>query len=234
MNKRAHYIRLYRRLGLDDNATLKDLKNRYHHLASKHHPDKLHSSDASKTDTTRFQEIQSAYHELKTHHAQHSTLPLEIQNTSILRPKPKTKSNAITAKHLSRLTSLFAISIFLFFLYILYTPNQSDFTHQGINESNYANEAKLPIADPSHKANNKLIVSNTDVNHHPIVLDMKMGMVFDLLGAPDVAIGNSWYYGESEIIFRDGKVAGWIVDPASTIKTDKNLPLTQTPVSPLR
>lgn len=102
--------------------------------------------------------------------------------------------------------------------------------------SPYQNKGETSSILPADKKNTPITKypannSNEKINAHPITLGMTMGKVFELIGVPDDAVGDNWYYGASEIYFRDGRVSGWLNDSSSPIKTDSDQPLVLVPTS---
>jgi hypothetical protein len=236
MNLRAHYIRLYKRLGLANEATIADLKHRFHSLANQYHPDKSSQKEASSDTTEIFTEIQSAYQELKSYHSQHGFLPLENLNSRQSTEQPDFRTTqqlhrpSFSIKPiLSGIMLIILLTIFLIPHKNISPTTEGDLAPQ-LNESN---------SDPSLEGLNDSISVNTHptspekINVHPITLGMSMGKVFEIIGVPDDAVGDIWYYGTFEIYFRDGRVSGWLNDASSTIKTDSSQPLVLMP-TPVR
>jgi len=236
MNLRAHYIRLYKRLGLANEATVADLKHRFHSLANQYHPDKSSQKEGLSDTTDIFAEIQSAYQELKSYYSHHGFLPLENINSR----QSSSQSDLETTQQLRRPS--FSIKpilsgimlIILLVIFLIPHKNISPITEDNLapqkDESNPSTSLEAKNGSISDKAYSTF---PEKLNAHPITLGMTMGKVFELIGVPDDAVGDNWYYGTFEIYFRDGRVSGWLNDASSTIKTDSNHPLVLLP-TPVR
>jgi hypothetical protein len=227
MNRKAHHIRLYKRLNLADSATIADLKKSYFHLANRYHPDKVLHQESSSTDVELFNDVQAAYRELKQFHDRHGHLPLSAEVDSYEQsnsPKSDLRSHRFGT---ISLPSYLLSGIFITLLVLLLVvPNRDD-------RNTTTLDAKIPTQNHPHPGSDSVTSTAPLVQHtpsraklqtSPITIGLPMGEVFDLLGVPDSTINNQWYYGTSEIYFRDGFVSGWNNDPKSPIWTDESLP----------
>ena len=125
LNKREKYLRI---LGLDENATSKEIRDCYHLLAKKFHPDKNHAPDAHNT----FVNIQEAYSYLTKNKIKYWKNSYSKSNdTSIkekdrlerirlakekLRAYEQREAQKLDEKH-KELTSGIKWSVFIFFAY---------------------------------------------------------------------------------------------------------------------
>lgn len=229
MNQRIHYKRLYSKLGLTKSASIIDLKHRYHQLAAKYHPDKNILEKDQQKKLVLFQDIQSAYQELNKYYAKHERLPYEATESLKHESLPQYKTH-----HKEDQPSLSSIIWFTFLailliIILLFIPAQDNSYFHEDNIPNDALDSNTPLNSRSLTDSNESNTLYANKNKRAILIGMTMGKVFELLGVPDSTVGNNWYYGNSEIYFRDGLVAGWNIDPASSIKSAKGLPLHQTP-----
>jgi hypothetical protein len=237
MNRKAHHIRLYKRLNLSDSATIADLKKSYFHLANKYHPDKATRPEPTPINTELFNEVQTAYRELKQFYEQYGHLPL---NSGLDSPGHLNRSKPDS--HTRRFGTIGRSSYLLFgllmtlLLILLFLPSPDD-RNTTLSEANSSSKSQLkPGGDLTTDAHLHIQHSPSlaELQTQPIRIGLSMGEVFDLLGVPDTTINNQWYYGSSEIYFRDGLVSGWNNDPKSPMWTDDSLPSRVTPQPRLR
>ena len=233
MNRKAHHIRLYKRLNLTETATIADLKKSYFHLANKYHPDKTTKPELTPINAELFNEVQTAYRELKKFYEQHGYLPL---NPGLDTPEHlnEAKQNSSTRRFgtIHPSSYLFPGLMITLLLILLFLPTSDD-KNTTLLEDNAPGKGHHPTPggdgttpnEPHARYTPPLALSQK----HPIIIGLSMGEVFDLLGVPDTTINNQWYYGSSEIYFRDGLVSGWNNDPKSPIWTDEALPSHVTP-----
>jgi hypothetical protein len=213
-----------------ENASVIDLKYRYHQLASKYHPDKNIEANDQQKKSELFHEIQAAYEELNKFYTTHKHLPFEITE-SIYRDIPL-KHESHQKKDQPNLSSivLFSLLAVLLITILFFIPAQDNpyFQDQQKLDDSLDTTMSDTSTSLSEQAENK--TSYPTKYKRKIRIGMTMGKVFDLLGVPDSTVGDNWYYDNSEIYFRDGLVAGWNIDPASSIKTAKGQPLHRTPL----
>lgn len=225
MKRRAHFIKIYKKLGLPETASLTDLRQRYHHLASLYHPDKTAQGGTSTTNIELFQETHAAYRELKSYYKTHGYLPLSPQQTVIF-PTSKTITAKVHFPRHSRWPFAFLATLAIALIFIVFfmpnknqtitatpqdAPGHSEFHYLPDNQSQISSQPTN--STPSIKTSGK-----------PLKLGMSMGETFELLGIPDATVGEQWFYGDSEVYFSDGRVSGWNNNPISPINTDPNLP----------
>jgi hypothetical protein len=237
MNRKAHHIRLYKRLNLHDSATITDLKKSYFHLANKYHPDKVAQTESSSTNAQLFNEVQNAYRELKQFHEQHGHLPLNTDFESsehTNKTYPHSSAHRFgTIRRSSYLLSGVLFTLLLILLFLPYPDDRNTTSPKGISSSKNRLKSGDDLSthtDPHIRHRPSL----AELQTQPIKTGLSMVEVFDLLGVPDSTINNQWYYGSSEIYFRDGLVSGWNISPKSPIWTDKSLPSYVTPQPRLR
>lgn len=230
MKRRAHYIRLYRRLDLPESATLNDLKYNYHLLATHYHPDKTTQIEVQSVDVELFKDIQAAYRELKRYNNEHGYLPLSVTQNAVYHPgEPEVIEKAGT-KRPSVFPSLILAGLGILFIFILiypFTPGQNGQSDN--TDHTYSMDELSRIEAGTQDITHNSSPAPRNPQKRPLQMGMKMGKVFELLGVPDTTVGSNWYYGNSEIYFRDGHVAGWVITADSPIIIDKNQPLVQYP-----
>jgi hypothetical protein len=230
MNRRAHYIRLYKRLGLSESATLDDLKLSYRRLAGKYHPDKSAQLKSTPISDDYFIEIQSSYRELRRYHDQHGDMPLKNFNQHSYKSNSNLNRDTTTTSSPYKIHRIaFALILTLFLIFIL-LPNTNN-THVQARKASTQNSDKnesINHLPTEHAA--KLQHSHEGLDQPELELGMTMGETFEILGVPDDTINDIWYYNSSEIYFRDGLVAGWKNAPESPIQTDHKLPNKITPL----
>lgn len=234
MKRRAHFIRLYRRLDLPGSATLDDLKHNYHFFAARYHPDKSEQDEALSDNTELFKEIQAAYRELRRFHNEHGFLPLSVTQPTIYPASgTETAEPEHKIKHPSLSSSIILGSIgILFITTLLYTPDSDMATHPNSTELNGSSNNFDDLSPAQEPLEENKSPAPRNPQQHPLKLGMTMGETFELLGVPDAAVGDQWFYGNSEVYFRDGRVAGWNNSPDSPITTDCTLPANVAPIPP--
>lgn len=222
MKQRAHYIRLYKRLELNDSASFEMLRLNFRRLATLYHPDK--SNDLN---TQQFQDIQTAYHELKKYYSKHGRLPLggtEEFSTPEIDPI-RASSNPKIPRF--KLSSALYVLMTLIFLILLFIPPQGENTPTTVDNQSEGKPVNSKQITSTHTPEEKQ--SSITTKLPPIELGMRMGKIFEILGVPTDSVGDHWYYGNSTIFFRDGRVIGWHLDPNSPIRIQDSQPRIVTP-----
>lgn len=183
------YLSCYQILQLDPDSDWAQARHHYRLLASRHHPDRPDHDpgDFSLTDINR------AYRTLKEYYRTNGTMPLMRKASTNGAPfsRPERKF------HFKRKFLLIGALIAAF--YVGYQSHDESGALPGESVT-VAPQPPLPVQAPP-----------TEPSKPPprIVSGDTLGRVVEVLGPPDDRNGQRWYYGNSWIEFRDGRVIDW-------------------------
>lgn len=225
------FTQCYKLLEIDCHSSFNELKKAYRSLVQKWHPDRFNDETEKKAATDKFTELTTAYKLLSDHYNHHGVFPLpeHLQNsTSTITAKPKAdtvKTEKTTQNHSKKRTTepnrqdhpvpgqgwkyknifiLLSFSIFILGSYQLIhsltvADSQNSIEHRSathVQEVKTRTTVKTPHGD--RKKDSKFFTYGSS-----------LGDVIVAQGAPDKMEDNIWYYGKSEVHFKDGKVVYW-------------------------
>lgn len=192
-DKDVDYTRCYQILGLDPGSDWSDAVKHYRSLAARYHPDRQGNEPGDFSAA----EINIAYRTLKKYYQSHGALPLSrskpVSKTPFPRPRGH-RDHSLRNYFLS-----FLASAILFYAYShLETRRDSD-SDSALSEKGHSID--MPPEEPG---------ASDRPDHHAVIWHGdSLGKVAELLGPPDDTREARWYYGDSWIQFRDGRVIDW-------------------------
>lgn len=243
MKRRYSYIDCYRILNIEPGCSWDELRKAYRIQIQKWHPDRFPEESAEKLAADdKIKCITSANQQLVAYYRKQGRLPdPEAASTPSALPRPGRPVHNSTGPtpsqtppiHSKKSSSPSLLPIFVLIAIVSYLVwNYTPYTHPPVatpkkteplkNESREATITNQQISPSAGStANNKIISSNTAIKSNTdefITYGSTVGAVISIQGPPTNQIGDTWFYGESEIYFLDGKVIGWRHMPGSTLK----------------
>lgn len=192
----------YRILGLPPECDWEQARHRYQQLVSRLHPDRPAASGQKQSLT----EINLAWRQLRKYYQQHGHLPLQTNGVnSAARPVTPFEPAlaAVGNHHWRRWLAVMAIPIALLLLW----PDRTT----------PPRPAESWVAPPpvTTEAESPAITAVSTVRHGD-----PLGHVVETLGPPHDIRGSRWYYGDSWIELRDGRVSDWHSSVDHPLPTD--------------
>lgn len=242
MKRRYSYRDCYRILNIEPGCTWDELRKAYKLQIQKWHPDRFTDESAEKQAADdKIKRITSANQQLVAYYRKHGRLPEpEVENTASALPRPAPNSHyssgttpaqtahTFTKKSNPSLVPILILISIISFLVWKYAP----YTHAPSIENRNMAPARtdtLLKAPTTHKTispingtDKNAIITNSITtsgdDDETISYGSTVGAVIAIQGPPTRQIGDTWFYGESEIYFLDGKVIGWRHMPGSALK----------------
>lgn len=232
---KKQYDNHYQILGIQPGASWKQLRKTYKKLVNRWHPDRYQQDlRQRKLAEEKTKEITQAYKELSEYYKKFDSLPMpgeESGNSSQETPEPppppvvhpspedlaahdkqasgspEPEPKSWFFKHPRRTLSAAGLIIGL---YLLSLPDAPEFEDQAfIGEEN-----------PGAATNNvtKEIPAVKAQKGNYITIGSTIGEVYTIQGVPTRTEENIWYYGNSKILFSNGKVSGWEEGPENILR----------------
>lgn len=195
----------YRILGLAPESDWEQARHRYQQLASRYHPDR----PAALTDGQSLSEINLAWRQLRKYYQQHGHMPLEAKGVCpASRPVTPFQPSLppIKARYWSRIMTIVAAATVLLIL----IPHRTPPTAQPQPQPEGDAAAETPMAAASGETQAPIMIRHGD----------PLGYVVETLGPPHDTRGSRWYYGDSWIELRDGRVSDWNSSADYPLPTD--------------
>jgi hypothetical protein len=237
MKKRYTYAECYRILDIDPACTWDELRRSYKLQIHKWHPDRYTDKSAEKAAADdKIKRITTAHQQLVTYFRQHGKLPApetppapqKLPQPDKMHPRAATSSSR--AKHAEppvKKTGLVSVvggiilagTLFWFYL------TSNDVTSTMPQPSASATSAPQIKSKPDFDSNQHSQIATRPEQQPTIAEDefitygSSIGEVIAIQGAPTDNIGDTWYYGNSELYFENGKVVGWKHASDSKLKT---------------
>ena len=240
-------------LGVDHDSSWSDIKTAFQRAAREWHPDRhIEEPEKQKLAEERFKIISQAYNALSSYYQRHGRLPgdpAQAQEASPLAEEqgfeaPRQAGTSIWSRHASeeesmlwhiivRRSAIVLLSIgTAIALLILLLSADGPFSNLAADRpytagkplgGNGPGSRPLNLVRPDSPA-----VAVKPVQHHSksLALGATFGETQDILGVPARVEGDIWFYGKSEIHFKDGFVADWIIsdsDPLNVSLTRKRV-----------
>lgn len=201
----------YRTLGLAPECDWEQARHRYQQLVSRHHPDRPVAS----ADGQSLSEINRAWRQLRKYYQQHGHMPLEskgvsaanLTNLANLANRPVTPfesaQTSLKTRYWTRILAVVAVAAGLLLLMPDRTPSvqQPELEH-------------VPAAAPMPTASEEPAPASLIGYGDPL------GHVIETLGPPHDTRGSRWYYDDSWIELRDGRVSDWYSSADHPLPTD--------------
>ena len=220
MNQSHSFEKCFKLLDIDtrNESSLDDVKKSYRKLIQKWHPDRYKNDDEKEIATNKLKDLNTAYKQLANYFRKHGSLP-QITPPPII-PKEVTKTytekNTNTKKQYSQtntnrkipLTVVFGVVIIfgLFFMYMetITSPTQN----ASVKSQSTGSDSKLGVRK---KHNQKQTASKKKkIKYKYFTEGSSLSEVILIQGPPEKIIDNIWYYGKSEVHFKNGIVSYWV------------------------
>jgi len=241
-------------LGVDYNSSWPDIKTAFQRAAREWHPDRyIAEPEKQKLAEERFKIISQAYNALSSYYQRHGRLPEDPAQAQAASPlaeeqgfeAPRQAGTSIWSRQASEEDSmlrhiilrrsaivLLSIGTAIALLNLLLSADGSfndlaadrPYTAGKLLGGNGPGSRPLSMVRPDSPA-----VAEKPGQHHPglLALGATFGETQNILGLPARAEGNIWFYGKSEIHFKNGFVTDWIIsdsDPLNVSLTRNSVP----------
>ena len=229
------YHEHYLLLGIHRGDSWPKLRHAYKVQMRRWHPDRYTDSETDKRKAEeRTKQINQAYQELADFYNQHGRLPLDapthiVETTSDAVPDAPAepvaaRPSAASEVRRQRLRRGSAPGLILSVVltatvgYLLWGSKDVDRGHIDISQSG-------SIASTDTKPTESHTVSNTlpDTNSGWFGIGSTLGEVYSIEGVPTRVDGDTWYYGNAQVYFQNGKVVCWADTDPPQLKTDRSL-----------
>ncbi|MDF1821514.1 MAG: J domain-containing protein [Alcanivoracaceae bacterium] len=187
------YLHCYRVLELDADSNWETARRHYRTLASRHHPDRPGHDTSGPSQA----ELNRAYGLLRDYYQQHQRLPLQKTATPSTPFRPgaspvhRTPARAAQPRRWTRNILRLGIAGAAAVAILVFWPDQ-------------------PGRQPEQARSPAVSLTTTEAEETPVIrLGDRLGHVAQVLGPPRDTRNDRWYYGDSWIEFRDGRVANW-------------------------
>jgi len=218
--KQSHsYEKCYELLNININCSWEELRKTYRTLVHKWHPDRCVDEKEKTLATDKLKDLNTAYKQLSDYYSKFGTLPLFPAPAKTEEPSSTTEKEDFnfikaekvsSAKKQTNLQSIFMFAIVAITMVILYSYLD---TIISISIS-----TQLDFSD-DYLANKKNVIKNNQHLNKKREIEPQIkyfsygstiGEVILIQGPPDKTIEDVWFYGESEIHFKDGLVIKWV------------------------
>lgn len=194
----------YRTLGLTPESDWEQARHRYQQLVSRHHPDRPVAS----ADGQSLTEINRAWRQLRKYYQQHGHMPLQANGASpAARPVTPFEPTMKPAKSHHRIRLLVVMAVAAVLLLLL--PDHAPPLQQPDPQPEFVHQAE-PIPPATEEPATVSVIRYGD----------PLGYVVETLGPPHDTRGSRWYYGDSWIELRDGRVSDWHSSVDHPLPTD--------------
>lgn len=223
--KQSHtFEKCYSLLNINLDCNWDDLRKTYRLLIKKWHPDQFMDEKEKSLATDKLKDLNTAYKQLADYYKKNGKLPLKSNTASrpVTRNTQRTnyKSRATTSKNIQKRKKYSPHIMFILLLSFMVagyqyienvisflTPDDSvDLTFKKRNTHNHLKERNSNSPNES-KA-------------EYFTYGSSIGKVILIQGRPDKIIGNIWFYGKSEIHFKNGLVTKWIRSTSKPLKAE--------------
>jgi hypothetical protein len=185
------FLHCYRILGLTPECDWEQARHHYKQLVSRLHPDRPTASVEGPSLT----DINRAWRQLRKYYQQHGQMPLQTTdgNPAHLPVTPfETVLTPIRKHHRIRILAVLAAATVFLILFSYRVPPPTQ-----------ANAEAAIISSPSPPAARQPATASIIRHGDPL------GHVVETLGPPQDTRGSRWYYGDSWIELREGRVSDW-------------------------
>ena len=243
--KQTHSFKhCYALLQISFDCNVDDLKKSYRALIRKWHPDQFKNDEEKALATDKVKDINIAYQQLTKHYKKYGTLPLfapaEAKPT-VSHPQTNKKSTRFKSPKRTQFTKINkkgnrakSYSLYVFAITIIFVSYQ------------YLDSIVMDIVPPINTPKEVNSINNTSMIDTKSKIKQKsipkreviyftygstIGDVISIQGPPDNIVGNIWFYGKSEIHFKDGLVIKWYRTVGSPLKAQAILILKKKTIS---
>lgn len=239
MKKTFSYKSCYQILNLLPDSTYVELRIKYKKAIQKWHPDKFDEGSNKKiAATNKIKQVNIAYNQLQSFYKANGHLPpIELEhpgthktnltqtndNNHIKKTTQKsqngTKSKERKSKsfHLIHYSLIILIFIGTYYGYDNNKPSTPSPTTKNAG-TNYINVNE----DAEHNIKNSALDlqenKSQQIDDDYFTKGSTISDVIRIQGVPNETIDNIWFYGKSEIHFKDGRVVKWVRSPETPLK----------------
>lgn len=232
-------------LNINIDCNWDDLKKSYRRLIQKCHPDRFKDENDKEVATKKLKDLNIAYKQLSNYYRKHGTLPLSIpaptehnknQSNRKKDTVPPAKKQPLQTQRKKTLP-LVLIIIFIPVTGIFIYPNldsivisfydlfESQDKYQATKNkepkksnpvtSTYKTDEISPYQD---SFGNEQLTNTLKKENKFFTYGSTIGEVILIQGPPEKIEGEIWYYGESEVHFKDGLVIDWFRNSNNPLK----------------
>lgn len=231
----------YRLLGLSPTSDWADAHQAWRRAVQKWHPDRFTAEPERRHRAeARMQRLNAAHATLEAYYQKHGCLPLQASTATPTEVKPAeppaatqpTSSGEAPTCRTQRFPR-FALAIvgLLFVVFYPWLLPEDTSTHPSPPMPDPATPPQPHLTTApalTHPGKPKAITSPAPLGStrqvHPPGNDFftygdPLGKVIEIQGVPTRTVGDIWFYGASEVHFRDGRVVRWYASPDFPLKT---------------
>ena len=225
--KESHsYNQCYKLLNINIDCDWEELRKAYRTLVHKWHPDRCADDKEKALATDKLKDLNTAYKQLSDYYSKHGVLPLVPPPVQPEKPsatvnkddfshvkaeKIPTAKNQAQKKPNVNLQSFFIFAAVVAIMAIIYPYLNSIVmtmsTQFDSADETFLNKKNITKTKLDIKKKKKII---TKIETEYFTYGSTLGEVILIQGPPDKTIENVWFYGESEIHFKDGLVIEWL------------------------
>jgi len=224
------YSGCYATLGVTPDTEWNTLRSRYKRLIGTWHPDRYPPGADKAVAEERSKQITRAYKALETYRRRHGALPPlpsaapaaaepvePDEHSDSLRPERQAEpafADAWGRESASRTKPRALRRIAVSLLAI------GGLAYLAIGQS-----WKLEEDEPSASSTAEPAPQAADASDAPrISVGSTLGEVYSVQGVPTATKGDTWYYGQSQIQFLQGRVVSWVENPANPLRVTHDEP----------
>ncbi|WP_456406398.1 J domain-containing protein [Thiolapillus sp.] len=221
-----NYRNCYEILQLHPGANWEELRKSYKHLAQHGHPDRFHGDpDALREAEIGLRQLNAAYKILEDYYRQHNRLPLgssshaewQFQNTSDLKAKEEQfrPQRRVLSFPVSKWL-VFAVPAGVVVLAIGFLLA----AHSGSEDV----ESPMPVAEEA--ASGMPTAAPVPAKRRVFAYGDTWKQVLDIQGDPSEVVGDTWFYGKSQVVFEHGRVTSWSQHDDNPLRVQGETPKT--------
>lgn len=232
------YLRYYACLEIAPGCEWTQLRDQYRLLAKRWHPDHFHDDREKAVADEKIKEINQAFNAFSVYYKTHGRLPLTAPTPHDQRPHHSTagtasepRAHADTGFHYqaaprtaaprarrrgpTMMAALALTAMAAYWLWPLGAPEPLPYVNTAPVELPPAPAQPYPVAPQ--------VTPVSAAQQTFFTIGSTLGEVHAVQGNPSRVEGEIWYYGNSKVYFRNGRVERWHMDPASPINARMEL-----------
>lgn len=235
MKKRYAYAECYRILDVDPACSWDELRRAYKLQIQKWHPDRFADKTAEKDAADdKIKRITAAHQQLVAYYRRHGKLPPpETEPAPQKLPRPdRVRPNAAassdwpkqTAKNepKSNILPIMGGILLIAVLFWFNSPNNELSSPKSVRKEPAKTAIQKDLSNeeyPLHEQTVTAEIPTAPKDEKFVTYGSSIGEVISIQGPPSQSEGDIWYYGDSELYFKDGVVIGWKHMPGSKLRT---------------
>jgi hypothetical protein len=221
------YDELYRLLGVDATVSWDTVRAAHRRLVRKWHPDRFgHSDQERRAAEERTKLINHAYQAISRFYNENGRLPVapkpevspapespgKEEATSVPSSAPPLRPSAKPEVPPSRHSRHLGLS-----LLVGLTVGYAVWNHQAAERPESTSPLTLDHGAPAQQANPTRVEDNGSTSRR-FGIGATLGDVYAIQGVPSRTDGDTWFYGDASIQFRNGRVVAWADPSQRTLK----------------